>query len=151
MTVTFHLINSSLWKTSVSVPKTATRTKVKIVIFSSLRYSTQLATSASPVATTSAPAAAARLFPWVAAMLERVHARQLRELTFALEVARAADLAALDWARVDARLGGEAFRGLGVAFVVTCDEDGVAEDVKKEIGAQLAGFQERGTLSVSCI
>ena len=97
-----------------------------------------------------APAAAGRLFPWVAAMLARVHARQLRELTFTLEVARAADLAALDWARVDALLGGEAFRGLAVAFVVTCDEDGVAADVRREIAARLPAFRLQGSLSVSC-
>ncbi|MNZ79537.1 hypothetical protein D3C78_981440 [compost metagenome] len=57
MIVTFHLINKSLWNTSVKVPNTSTIRKVISVIFSILRYLNQVNTSARAVATINAPEA----------------------------------------------------------------------------------------------
>lgn len=50
-------MNKSLWNTSVRVPNTSTIRKVINVIFSTLRYFTQVNTSASAVATINAPEA----------------------------------------------------------------------------------------------
>ncbi|RDX46993.1 hypothetical protein OH76DRAFT_800938 [Lentinus brumalis] len=92
-----------------------------------------------------------RLFPWVTAMLSQVGSRHLEEVSFALEIASVQDLLALDWARIDADLCREEFRGLMVMFYVSCDKDGSAKEVRREISERLGGFQARGTLCISCI
>ncbi|PIL24520.1 hypothetical protein GSI_14276 [Ganoderma sinense ZZ0214-1] len=100
-----------------------------------------------------------RLFPWVwvTAMLAQVHSRHLQELSFMLEIADVRDLRALDWARIDAALGREEFRGLVVVFrvCVSCERPraGVEmeKEVRREIGERLGEFRGRGTLCVSCI
>ncbi len=92
-----------------------------------------------------------RLFPWVTAMLSQVGSRHLEEVSFALEIASVQDLLALDWARIDADLCREEFRGLMVMFYVSCDQDGMAKEVRREISERLGGFQERGKLCISCI
>ncbi|KAH9928499.1 uncharacterized protein BXZ73DRAFT_90570 [Epithele typhae] len=79
-----------------------------------------------------------RLFPWVAAMLGALRAPRLEEVSLALEVGAPADLAALDWPRIDAGLCRDELRGL-------------ARELKRELAERLAGFRARGTLSVSCI
>ncbi len=70
-----------------------------------------------------------------------------------LEIAGVPDLLALDWARIDADLSREEFRGLMVVFrvCVSYDRAGIEKEVKREIGERLGGFQKRGTLCVSCI
>ena len=61
------------------------------------------------------------------------------------------DLLALDWARIDADLSREEFHGLMVMFYVSCDQDGMEKEVRREISERLGGFQARGTLCISCI
>ncbi|KAH9848854.1 hypothetical protein C2E23DRAFT_878458 [Lenzites betulinus] len=92
-----------------------------------------------------------RLFPWVTAMLSQVRSRRLEEVSFALEIASVADLRALDWPRIDADLARAEFAGLLVMFYVSCERAGVEAEVKQEIADRLSGFQQRGTLYVSCI
>ena len=94
-----------------------------------------------------------RLFPWVTAMLSQVRSRHLEELSFMLEIADVPDLLALDWARIDADLCRDEFRGLMVVFrvCVSCGRAGVEKEVRREIEGRLGGFQRRGTLCLSCI
>ncbi|KAI0636457.1 hypothetical protein C8Q77DRAFT_1050271 [Trametes polyzona] len=92
-----------------------------------------------------------RLFPWVTAMLSQVRSRHLQEVSFALEIASVPDLLALDWARIDRDLSRPEFHGLLVMFYVSCERDGLEKEVKSEIAARLEGFQQCGTLCISCI
>ncbi|OJT10938.1 hypothetical protein TRAPUB_12559 [Trametes pubescens] len=92
-----------------------------------------------------------RLFPWVTAMLSQVRSRHLQEVSFALEIASPADLHALDWACIDADLSRAEFHGLHVMFYVSCERAGMAKEIRAEISSRLNGFQQRGTLCISCI
>ena len=93
------------------------------------------------------------LFPWVTAMLSQVGSRHLQEVSFLLEVADLPDLLALDWARIDAALSREEFRGLMVMFrvCVSCDRGEIEKEVKRAIRERLGELRRRGTLCVSCI
>ncbi|KAI0672680.1 hypothetical protein C8Q78DRAFT_1152127 [Trametes maxima] len=90
------------------------------------------------------------LFPWVTAMLSQVRSRALKEVSFALEVASVHDLLALDWARIDRDLSRAEFHQLEVTFYVSCEHDGWKECIRTEIASRLAGFQQCGTLYISC-
>ncbi|CDO70005.1 hypothetical protein BN946_scf184354.g7 [Trametes cinnabarina] len=92
-----------------------------------------------------------RLFPWVTVMLTQVRSRYLQEVSFSLEITSVQDLLALDWARIDRDLSRTEFHGMTVMFYVSCERDGLGKDIRKEIATRLSGFQQRGTLSVSCI
>ncbi|KAI0748638.1 hypothetical protein C8Q80DRAFT_1172914 [Daedaleopsis nitida] len=92
-----------------------------------------------------------RLFPWVTTMLSQVRSRELQEVSFALEIASVQDLLALEWVRIDSDLSREEFHGLTVMFYVSCDNDGMEKEVRREIFDRLDGFQKRGTLCISCL
>ncbi|KAI8982881.1 hypothetical protein BD414DRAFT_463930 [Trametes punicea] len=92
-----------------------------------------------------------RLFPWVTVMLSQVGSRHLQEVSFSLEIASVQDLLALDWDRIDRDLSRVEFHGLTVMFYVSCEREGLDKDVRREISGRLAGFQQRGTLWISCI
>ncbi|OBZ69186.1 hypothetical protein A0H81_10953 [Grifola frondosa] len=92
-----------------------------------------------------------RLFPWVTAMLAQIRSTRLEEVSFALEIASVGDLRALDWARIDAELSRDVFHGLAVLFYVSCAREAPEKDVRDEITRRLAGFQQRGSLCISCI
>ncbi|KAI0332589.1 hypothetical protein GY45DRAFT_1320789 [Cubamyces sp. BRFM 1775] len=92
-----------------------------------------------------------RLFPWVTVMLSQVRSRHLQEVSFSLEIASVQDLLALDWARIDRDLSRAEFHGLMVMFYVSCEREGIEKDVRREIADRLTGFQQRGTLCISCI
>ncbi|KAI0823524.1 hypothetical protein BC628DRAFT_1411547 [Trametes gibbosa] len=91
------------------------------------------------------------LFPWVTAMLAQMRSRRLQEVSFALEIASAADLRALDWARIDADLARTEFHGLLVMFYVSCERAGMEKEVRQEIESRLGGFRQRGRLCISCV
>lgn len=88
-------------------------------------------------------------------MLSDLQSPLLREITFELETPDAAGLQGLDWASIDAELSKREFSGLTVRFYVNCDlwtrGSKIEDEIRDMIAEQLQGFQNRGTLRVSCI
>ncbi|KIP12287.1 hypothetical protein PHLGIDRAFT_98220 [Phlebiopsis gigantea 11061_1 CR5-6] len=95
------------------------------------------------------------LFPWVTLMLSDLQSPFLRDITFELETPDAAGLQVLDWARIDAELSKREFAGLTLRFYVNCGSctrgSKTEEAIRAEITTRLPGFENRGTLRVSCI